>query len=128
MQKDLAIRLLQICDISIPEPNTGLTLEDIKKIEQKLDTQINTVCAENLNSITHAGSDKDIKIYLYKNKNHFDVINSMTAFFGRSYYCHDCKTSYHNKDKHKCKKGKKEYRCNVCNSEKHPEHVIENPI
>jgi len=124
LQKDLAIKLLQICGISIPEPSTGLTIEDIKKIEQKLDIQIKVVCAEKLNSIIYSGPDKDIKIYLYKNKNHFDVINSMAAFFGSSYYCHECDTKYNNKDQHICKK---EYRCNVCNGEKHPEHVIENP-
>ena len=127
MQKQLANKLLEICDIQIPEPNLGLTLEDIKKIEVKLDIQINIICAENFNSIIHSGTDKDKKIYLYKNKNHFDVINSMAAFFGSSYYCHYCKTSYNTKDKHKCKIEKKEYRCNVCNGEKHPENVIKNP-
>ncbi len=66
-------------------------------------------------------------MYFYKNNYHFDVINSMTGIFGSIYYCYDCKTCYNNKDKHKCKKEKKEYRCNVCNGEKHPENVIENP-
>jgi hypothetical protein len=46
LQKDLAIKLLQICDIHIPEPGSGLTLKDIKNIEKKLDIQINIVCAE----------------------------------------------------------------------------------
>ncbi len=66
-------------------------------------------------------------MYFYENNYHFDVINSMTGFFGSIYYCHDCKTCYNNKDKQKCKKEKKEYRCNVYNGEKHPENVIENP-
>ncbi len=51
LQKDLAIKLLLICDIDIPEPGTGLTLEDIKNIEKKLDIQISIVCAENFNLI-----------------------------------------------------------------------------
>ncbi len=97
MQKQLTEKLINICDITIPEQNSGFTLEDIKKIEIKLDIQINIVCAENLNAIIYSGSNKDVKIYLYKNKNHFDVINSMPAFFGSSYNCHDCKTPYNKK-------------------------------
>ena len=41
-------------------------------------------------------------IYLYKNKNHFDVITSMTGFLCKSYYCHSCKKSYKKRDCHKC--------------------------
>jgi hypothetical protein len=126
MQKQLANKLLEICNIPLPEPNLGLTLESIKKIEEKLDIQINIICAENFNTIIHSGPDKDIKIYLYKNKNHFDVINSMTAFFGSSYYCHKCKTSYDHKDKHKCKQEEKVDRCNVCNGKPHTSEDIEN--
>ena len=33
-------------------------------------------------------------IYLYKNKNHFDVITTMPGFLGQDYYCHTCKKSY----------------------------------
>jgi hypothetical protein len=94
LQKELAEKLISICDISL----NGLGLEAIKKIEIKLNIQISVVCAENFNSIIYSGSDKDIKIYLYKNKNHFDVINSMAGFFGSSYHCHKCKQAHNNKD------------------------------
>ena len=33
-------------------------------------------------------------IYLYKNKNHFDVITSMPGFLCKKYYCHTCKKAY----------------------------------
>jgi hypothetical protein len=91
LQKQLSLKILQICDTPIPEQNIGLTLENIKMIEEKLSIQINIVCAENFNSIIYSGPENDIKIYLYKNYNHFDVINSMAAFFGSSHYCHTCK-------------------------------------
>lgn len=130
IQKELALKLLEHCDILIPEPDTGLTIEQIKEIELKLDIQINIICAEIFNSIIYSGQDKSIKVYLYKNENHFDVINSVKAFLGSSYYCDKCKKPYNNKGKHKCVidvKEKKINRCNVCNSKKHLDKVIENP-
>ncbi|KAL4101040.1 hypothetical protein QTP88_021061 [Uroleucon formosanum] len=36
---------------------------------------------------TKRSEDKEIKIYLYKNGNHFDVIGSTQGFYGSSYYC-----------------------------------------
>ncbi|KAL4136009.1 hypothetical protein QTP88_007583 [Uroleucon formosanum] len=74
----------------------GFTLVDIKNVESILDIQINIVCAEHFNTVIY----KEIKIYLYKNGNHFDVIWSMQGFYGSSYYCKKCDTSYNNKDKH----------------------------
>ena len=41
-------------------------------------------------------------IYLLKNKNHFDVITSMTGFLCKSYYCHTCKKTYKRRNCHKC--------------------------
>ena len=43
-------------------------------------------------------------IYLYKNKNHYDVITSMPGFLSKKYYCHTCKEGYTHRDKHKCLK------------------------
>jgi hypothetical protein len=127
LQKQLSLKILQICDIPIPEQNIGLTLENIKIIEEKLNIQINIICAENFNSIIYSGPENYIKIYLYKNYNHFDVINSMTGFFGSSYYCHTCKKCYYHKDTDKCKKPEKLSKCLVCNGKKHLEYVINSP-
>ena len=41
-------------------------------------------------------------IYLFKNKNHFDVITSMPAFLCKDYFCHSCKKTYSHRDKHRC--------------------------
>ena len=98
----------------------GFTLEDIKNVEKILNIQVKIVCAENFNSVIYAGDDKDTKVYLYKSGNHFDVINSMKAFLGSSYYCNACDKPYNNKDKHKCAKN-----AGVCLLCKKPSHSIE---
>ena len=59
--------------------------------------------SEQFNEIIYtANNGKADKIYLYKTRNHFDVIKSMTAFLDVAYYCHSCKKSYTRRDKHKC--------------------------
>jgi hypothetical protein len=63
----------------------------------------------NLSKSVHTGENSQIltvsnkKVYLYKNGNHFDTINSMTGLYGQSYYCEKCDKPYQNKDGHKCK-------------------------
>lgn len=52
--------------------------------------------------ILTANKGKTDKIYLLKEKNHFDVIKSMTAFLDVRYYCHECKKIPLTKEKHKC--------------------------
>ena len=42
---------------------------------------------------------KKTKIYLHKNYNHFDFINSIKAFLGSTYYCYKCDKPYNNKIK-----------------------------
>lgn len=81
----------------------GFTLNDIYNVECILNIQINIVCAQSHNKIIYKGVDKDIKIYLFKRGNHFDVITKIKGFYGTSYYCNKCNTPYSNKDKHKCK-------------------------
>ncbi|CAH1103834.1 unnamed protein product [Psylliodes chrysocephalus] len=94
----------------------GFSLEDFKKAEKLLDVQIKIICAENFNSIIYEGDDQDNKLYLYKNKNHFDVINNLKGLYGRHFYCYKCDTGYDNKNIHKCKK---QPLCNLC---KQPQH------
>jgi len=43
-----------------------------------------------------------IKIYLFENGSHFDVINSMKALLGSCCYCNKCDKPYNNKNSHKC--------------------------
>jgi hypothetical protein len=88
-------------------------------IEKVLNIQIKVVAAECFNSIIYSGAEKDVKVYLYKNGNHFDTISSMTAFYGQSYYCEKCDKPYQNKDKHKCKT--KDKICIMCFKSNHKE-------
>jgi transposase-like protein len=80
----------------------GFTLEDIKNVEELLNIQVKVVCAERFNSMIYSGEEKETKIYLYKNSNHFDVINRMKSFLGSIYYCCKCDKPYNNKNKHRC--------------------------
>jgi len=88
---------MEICKRLGDYNEEGFTLEDIKNVEELLNVQIKVICAESFNSIIYSGEEKETKIYLYKNGNHFDVINSMKAFLGSIYYCNKCDKPYNNK-------------------------------
>lgn len=92
----------------------GFTLDDIRSCEELLKVQIKIICAENFNNIIYKGKkDCKSKIYLYKQGNHFDLINRLGAFYGSSYYCVKCDKPYQNKNQHVCKVPKKDV-CNMC--------------
>lgn len=78
-------------------------MEDFEKVEKFLDVQIKIIDSENFNQVIYAGVEQPIKLCLYKDKNHYDVINSLTGFYNRSYYCHRCDIGYNTKNRHKCK-------------------------
>ena len=81
----------------------GNDLSDVERFANHLGIEINITDAEQFNSIIYmANKSSDDKVYLLKNRNHFDVIKSLTAFYSTPYYCHDCKKTYTKKDKHKC--------------------------
>ncbi|KAE9524573.1 hypothetical protein AGLY_014623 [Aphis glycines] len=115
IQKDLALKL---CNTLKEYNEKGFTLDDIKNVEKLLDIQINIICAESLNALIYKGEDKETKIYLYKNGDHFDIITSMVGFYGSSYYCEKCDKAYNNKNGHICVKDK-----NVCKLCMRPEHL-----
>ena len=41
-------------------------------------------------------------LFLYHYDDHFNVISSVTAFVGRSYFCYNCLKGYDDRKKHKC--------------------------
>lgn len=93
----------------------GFTLTNIKNVEKLLDIQIKIICSENFNRVIYNGNkERDVKIYLYKNGNHFNTITLITAFFGSSYYCKKCDTplSTDRQKIHRYKKDKKV--CELC--------------
>ena len=101
LQEDEARKLHENAGVEISDH--GNTLEDVNTFAKHLGVQINIVDAEYFNEIIHA-TEGDIVdgnvIYLYKNKNHYDVITSMPGFLGKKYYCDTCKKSYTKRDKH----------------------------
>ena len=103
LQEDEARRLHEEAGVGVSDH--GSTLEDVATFARHLGVQINVVDADYFNEIIYTTEQDSVDgkmIYLYKNKNHFDVITSMTGFLGRDYYCHTCKVSYKQRDKHKC--------------------------
>jgi hypothetical protein len=118
--RNLQMTLAQELCNQLEEYNKNyFTLDDIKNLEKVLNIQIKVVAAECFNSIIYSGNEKDVKVYLYKNGNHFDTISSMTAFHGESYYCEKCDKPYQNKDGHKCKT--KDKICVMCFKSNHKE-------
>jgi hypothetical protein len=91
MGRNLQTTLAQELCNQLGEYNKNyFTLDDIANIEKVLNIQIKVIAAECFNSIIYSGAEKDVKVYLYKNGNHFNTISSMTAFYDQSYYCEKC--------------------------------------
>lgn len=75
----------------------SFTLEDIKRMQEVLDIQTKIVCAKNFNSIVNEGREKETKIYLYKQEDHFNTISSMKTFYGSVYFYEKYNISYNKK-------------------------------
>jgi hypothetical protein len=119
IQRDLARKLLDVCQIQVPPADSGLTLEDIRNIEKRIEVQINIVCVENFNELIDNENSRNYsdKIYLFKNHNHFDVITSITGFYGCVYNCDIHKTRLNNKNG--CSKCNTVNICLICTGEIH---------
>ena len=118
-------------------------MSDINKFATYLNLEINIIDSEQFNEIIYmANKGSGEKIYLYKTRNHFDVIKSQTAFYDCSYYCQECKKAYTRRDKHKCPskclscftfiKGNKcegkEIICKMCNRKCYGEKCFKNHL
>ena len=103
LQEDEAHKLHKEAGVEIND--YGNTLDDVNTFAKHLGIQINIVSEEYFNEIIHTTDEGAVDgkiIYLHKNKNHYNVITSMTGFLGKKYYCHSCKKSYARRDRHKC--------------------------
>ena len=101
LQKDEAMRLHSNADVDINE--YGNDLHDVITFANYLEIEINIIDSEQFNEIIYtANKDATDKIYLYKTRNHYDLIKSMTGFMSVAYYCHSCKRAYTQKNKHRC--------------------------
>ena len=102
LQETEASKLHEEAGVSIT--GYGNTLEDVEKFAQHLGIQINIVDTDYFTEIIYtANTDANEIIYLHKDKNHYNVITSMPAFLGKDYYCHTCKKSYTQCNKHCCR-------------------------
>ena len=90
LQRDQAFKLHEDANVEIND--YGNDLNDVNIFAKHLEIEINIIDCEQFNEIIYtANKGCDDKIYLYKYRNHFDVIKSMTAFYCVPYYCHECK-------------------------------------
>ena len=102
LQKDEAMKLHKEANVEINE--YGNDLADVEKFAKHLNIEINIIDSEQFNKIIYiANKNSKDKIYLLKERNHFNVIKSLTAFCDTPYFCHMCKKSYTKKNKHRCK-------------------------
>ena len=101
LQKDEAMKLHKEANVEINE--YGNDLADVETFAKHLEISINIIDSEVFNTIIYtANKGTEDKIYILKTRNHFDVIKSLTAFYDKPYYCHDCNKAYTKRDKHKC--------------------------
>ena len=117
-QYDMAFELLRLLDLPT---DREIEIRDFKLFEDFLDIQIIVYNRPFSEGCIYTGScEKKSKIFLYYEKNHFDVIASITGFLSRNYYCETCRVPYSNTKTHSC-----EVCCHTCESRK---CLTENPL
>ena len=110
LQTTEAQRLHKESGVSVNE--FGSTIEDLNSFAEHLNVQISVIDGDNNNTLIHTSPNtyaNDMRIYLFKTDNHFDLIKSMKGFLNKTYYCHDCQVPYTKRDLHKCI-----YKCKAC--------------
>ncbi|KAK7580532.1 hypothetical protein V9T40_001161 [Parthenolecanium corni] len=137
-QRDMAIKICEMAGLSpTARKGAGFTIEDIHIFEEALDIQVKVIDARSFNSVVYKGwAEKPIKVFLYMDGDHFDVITRMNTFFGAAYYCQECDAAYNTKQRHNCmtyqarkKKSKKlqDEPCPLCLGDAHASDTT-NPI
>ena len=94
--------------------NKPMGIEEFKKLEVYLKdyqiTVINEDGKRDNKKPIFVGTPNKYNIYLSYTGSHYNVINNIKAFYNKSYYCHDCKIPYQNRNDHFCSKS-----CIYCN-------------
>ena len=89
-------------------PFRRFTIEDLPAFELVLGDkyQVYVLSLEHANAIVYPkpapGQEKKTPLLLLLHNEHFDVCTSITAFFGRGYFCYKCRKCYNNKQEHRC--------------------------
>lgn len=121
LQTELAKAFHRIFDIPIKQ--SGNSLSDVNAIAEKLNMQI-TVYAIN-RDIVHSTSEKDAKLHILLDKNHYDAIVNISGFKGaeRKIYCNACNSSP------ECRKAPKDTKtCTQCNKLFYNEGCLNNHL
>jgi hypothetical protein len=102
------------------EQKVKLTPENIALVEGHTGFKITIIDGDNFNNVYYpniksknykpANDDLD-NVYLYKHKNHIDLIanDRVAGFFCKENWCHKCKKTFKRRDCHKCP-----FKCNMC--------------
>ena len=82
-------------------------LNQVALFQQYLtDYQIRVISGDHNNSVIYppqpSGTDEKQPLTLYFHDNHFDAINSVPGFLGRSYFCFRCDKAYDHTTDHLC--------------------------
>ena len=104
--------------------------ELIAKAEQATGYQITIIDGDDYNEVYYPDissqqykpPEEDHKtIYLYKHLGHCDLIvnTKLAGFYAKDYYCHKCKSTYKQRDSHKCT-----FKCNMCCKANCPSQLI----
>ena len=92
----------------------GGSIEDVDQFQKYYGDEyqiIVYVCDQESREYTklYSGPSGEKKLFLRYEDNHYDVIETITAFLGSDGYCYHCLTPYEKRRFHKCK-----YLCSHC--------------
>ena len=95
-----ALEIIKNCDLPEDGP---YDLDIIAKITQYIKSNIIVFSRQEGNKVIYKSTlPYENNIYLLFDNSHYNLITSVTAFLGVSYYCNECNTGYNNKI-HTCK-------------------------
>jgi len=116
MQKIRAQALSEQAGVPQDQP---VGLEAIPLFQTVLrDYQIVVVSAEHGNAIVYKGPEREKKLILLSHDGHYEVITTLSGFFGKVYFCVKCEKGFSNDDlaHHRCP-GLKCWACHQANCE-----------
>ena len=99
-QNDMALSIASTLNLNI---NDNIGINELCRIEKHIQNyHITVFYNELMNEILYKGVEKEKKIFLFFHNNHFDVIRSLPAFYGKGNYCFQCMKSYETFVNHPC--------------------------
>ena len=101
---DKSISINKNCNLPEDGP---YSINILNQVAHYIRNNIIVINGNYFNSVSYeTGKNYDKNLYLLHIDNHYDLITSLTAFYGAPYYCDKCHTPYRNKNNHKCNNDK----------------------